>query len=324
MYAQVGGIIRDDVAGTLTTGYPTTLIATPSLIFRHFGQIVSGEASGNFTSGTSVFGSFSDLYDDLEDYDGLPHEWYVFSPVLSPISLSDLAAQFGAEAPCAIFKSASDGKWKGVIYPTGTLGTQQKFLDPAGNPYKWKVGDDFIESSVSAGFTDLDDCANEVHVSFGLFRPTGSYRFDSWVGPSGSDNGNGTRDQNAASPNNRETYAADSKTVYGIGGVLNISAPTITSYEQAFRLRNYLFDRLSRPRLLVSFTTGGRALGLEPGMVTYIHNDLQQYLPCPWYPGPRFGTSRSWDQLAFFVQDVSFEFTGGALLHTVNLEEIPV
>lgn len=321
IYSGSGVIVRDDGSGTIT-GTADATITRPPWIFRHFTQLVCGESGSNFTTGATTFGSVDDAKTDLDTFSG--SAMVALYRILEPETPDDMAARFGAQMPIAFYKSVLDGKWKMPVYPTGSPRTAQKFLAPDGSTvYKWKVGEDFIADSAQASYTSVDSIINEVHVRYGLYVPTNTYKYDSWVGPSGSDDGTGTRDQNAGSPENRETICSNSKTYYGVKNAVSIDCDLNPNDNVlAKRLRNYVIDRFNRPRLELKFSTPSRAIGLEPGMVTLVHNDLQDYLPLPWYPGPN--ARRNWDDMKFFVRDLSFECTAGQFPHTVTLEEIPV
>jgi len=320
IYCANGTTIRDDGSGTIT-GSASATINQPAWIFRHFTQLVCGETSGNFTTGATTFGSTNDAKTDLDSFSGSTA--LALYRIMEPETPDDMASRLGKQFPITFFKSQWDGKWKMPAYPTGTPRTAQKFLDPTSTAYKWQVGSDFLADSVSTSYTQVDECVNEVHVRYGLYLPTNTYRYDAWCGPSGSDDGTGTRDQNGAAPDNRETICANSKTYYGIKSTVTVDCDTNPSDNVlAKKLRNYIIDRFNRPRLMVKFTTLSRAIGLEPGMVTYIHNDLQDYVPLPWYPGPN--ARRNWDEMSFFCKSVAFDYTAGIFAHTVVLEEIPV
>jgi len=320
VYIGTGAFIRDDDAGTpgTVTGLSGTgtPISRPPHIFKHFTQLVCGESSGNFTTGATTFGSMEDAITDLDGWASLSGNWDVIYRITDQETPDEMANRLGQQAPIAFFKSQWDGKWKMPAYPTGTPRTAQKFLDPTSTAYKWQVGTDFLADSVQVGYTPLDECVNEVHVRFGLYAPTNTYRYDAFVGPTDSDDGAGTADAT------REALAVNSRDYYGIKSTLTVTCDTIVNPDIAVRLRNYIFDRFNRPRLQVKFTTLSRAIGLEPGMVTYIHNDLQDYVPLPWYPGPN--ARRQWDEMSFFCKSVAFDYTAGIFAHTVVLEEIPV
>jgi hypothetical protein len=135
VYVGGGSVVRDDGGGSIT-GVGGTVINQPPYIFRHFTQQVCGESSANFTTGATTFGSTDDCVTDLDTFSGSTcHIMYRLS---SPETPNDMAARLGSQLPVAFFKSQWDGKWKMPVYPTGTPRTAQYFLDPIGNPYKWK------------------------------------------------------------------------------------------------------------------------------------------------------------------------------------------
>lgn len=314
VYIGTGAFIRDDGSGTIISAGAT--LSRPPHIFRHFAQLVCGEASGNFTTGATTYGSVDDAITDLDGWDSLTGNWDIIYRIAEPETPDDMASRLGQQAPIAFYKSIIDGKWKMPVYPTGSPRTAQYFLDPNGTAYKWKVGEDFIADSAQVSFTPVDEIINEVHIRFGLYAPTNTYRYDAFVGPSDSDDSVGTTDAT------REGYAVDTRDDYGIKSTFTVNCDTIVNLDIATRLRNYIFDRFRRPRLLLKFTTLSRAIGLEPGMVCLVSNDLQDYIPLPWYPGPN--ARRNWEDMKFFCKTVSFDYTAGIFAHTVVLEEIPV
>lgn len=313
IYFSSGIFIRDDGAGTIT-GSASATINDPATIFRHFLQLVCGESSGNFTTGASTFGSITQAKTDLDDL--VTGSWAGIYRLTDPETGDDMVGRLGAQAPIAFFKSIWDGQWKAPVYPTGSPASYRYFLDPAGNSYKWKASEDMVEKSIRVGFTPVDQVVNEVHVRFGLHAPTNTYRYDAWVGPSGSDDSAGNTDAT------RVARAVDSRDDYNIKSALFLDCDFITSQDIGFVLRDYIFDRFRRPRLVVQFTTFQRAIGLETGMVTLIDDEMQDVCPLPWYPGVL--SARSWDDMKFFVRDLSFDYSSGNFLHTVTLEEIPV
>ena len=320
IYVGAGTVVRDDGSGTIT-GTASTTINQPAWIFRHFTQLVCGEVSGNFTTGATTFGSTNDAKTDLDTFSG--STGIALYRLTSPETPEDMAGRLGSQFPIAFYKSIIDGKWKMPVYPTGSPRTAQYFLDPNGTAYKWKVGDDFIADSAQISYTPVDEIINEVHIRYGLYLPTNTYRYDAWCGPTSSDDGTGTRDQNGAAPDNRETICINSKTYYGVKSAMAIDCDMNPNDNVlAKKLRNYIIDRFNRPRLLLKFTTLSRAIGLEPGMVCLVSNDLQDYIPLPWYPGPN--ARRNWEDMKFFCKTVSFDYTAGIFAHTVVLEEIPV
>lgn len=191
--------------------------------------------------------------------------------------------------------------------------------------YKWKYTEDMVDGSVRVGFTPIDECINEVHVRNAPFSPTNQYTKEAWVGPEGSDNSNGSRDESGAG--DREDQATGSRDDLHIKNSVTLDLPDLI-WPLAADYRTYFFDRFSRPRLTISFTTGQRGIGLEPGMATLIDNELQDYIPVPYYPGDGVGggTAKEWDDIIFFVRDVELVSGSGAggapFLVNVTLEEI--
>jgi hypothetical protein len=223
------------------------------------------------------------------------------------------------QCPIAIYRSQMDNKWRFVAYQQSPS-SDKYFTHPDGTTYRWKYSEDMIDPTVS--FTPVEDCINEVHILYSMYAPTGQFTKDCWVGPSGSDTGIGSRDQNAAAPNNREALAADSRDDYNVKGVLRLECDAVTQDSVARVLRDYYFDRYRRPRLVISFLVpGGRAETLESGMATIIDNELQDYIPCPWYPGPG-GSGKAWADLIFFVREIEMVSDTTGVIRRVTLEEI--
>lgn len=311
-YAQV-----DNNAGDIT-GAGDANIDTPVHIFKHFIWEICSDgtySAANFRS--SGFGSLATAITDLSSktMDAMCLR------VTSPITPDEMIERICSQVPLHIGRSMYDGKWYAAVYQQ-TPSSDKYFLDVDGSTnYKWKYTQDMLDGSVSVGFTPLDECVNEVHVKAAPFTPSGEYTKEAWVGPSGSNDGNGS---DFAS---RETKAAGSRDDLHIKGTAFIELPDLIWPMQAAYCE-YYFDRFHRPRLVISFTTGQRGIGLEPGMATLIDNEMQDYIPIPYYPGDGNGggTAKEWDDVIFFVrgvQLVSGSGAGGApFLVNVTLEEI--
>lgn len=322
IFASSGIVCRDDGSATIAGITGSGTMSEPLSAWCHFTCLVCGESSANFTTGSS-FGSFSLARTDLHGLIGAA-VWTMWNVIQKPMTPEDFADLLSGQAPIAFHRSLYDNKWKAHVYQQ-TPDSDRYFLHPDGSTnYKWLVGEDFEADSVVVSFTPVEGVINEIHVKFCYASHAGIFTRDAFISPSRSDDGTGTRDQNTTSPNDRESDAADSKNDYGIKASRDIECPGYAepdTYTQAYTYRNYVFDRYRRPRMVVKFTTGPRAIGLEPGMVTLIDNTLQDYIPCPWYPGPG-GTARDWDDMKFFVRDLDFDYSDGNFRHTVTLEEI--
>jgi hypothetical protein len=211
-----------------------------------------------------------------------------------------------------------DSKFKAVVYKTSPA-SDNYFKDPYSNNYQWSYNEDMIKDSIKVSHTPLENCFNEVRVEFDYYAPTGQYKRMAFVGPTNSDDGNGTRDESI--PGDRESKSLRVRDELDVTNVLTVRCDQIVQWEQAKQLRNYLFDRYHRPRLIVEFDTWSRACGIEPNMSTLISNDLTDYLPCPKYPD--YTSAINWDDLIFFVNHVSMRHTPqGDIWHLV-LEEMP-
>ena len=311
-FAQV-----DDNSGDIT-GSADGGITSPPLIFKHFIWKMCSNgtySSSNFRS--SGFGSFATCVTDLATI----ATDTMCMRILEPMTPDELISRISSQTPLHIGRSMYDSKWYAVAYQQSPS-SDKYFLDVDGSTnYKWKYTEDIIEGSVQVGFTPLDDCVNEVHVRAAPFSPTGQYTQEAWIGPSGSSDGDGG---DFAS---RESVAAGSRDDLHIKGTISVDLPDLI-WPQNAAYCQYLFDRYNRPRMTVSFTTGLRGIGLEPGMATLIDNEMQDYIPIPYYPGDGVGggTAKEWDDVKFFVRDVSLVSGSGAggapFLVNVTLEEI--
>jgi hypothetical protein len=323
-YSGGGPTIKDNGSGTYT-GTAGLAIVNPCHVFKHFTSAICGENVNNFQGSTS-FGSFSECADDLDaqtDALATNENWELVFRILEPQSPDEVRSRLQEHAPLSIFRSMYDNKWKALAYQQSPS-SEKYFTDPNGNNYKVKYTTDVLPGSVRVSKTPLSECVNEVHVRYGMYAPTGAFTRDAWVGPSGSDDGDGTRDQNTTSPNNREARAAGSRDDLNVKGTLTVEADGIASYYSALVLRNYLFDRLHRPRIVLTMDLGPRFIGLEPGMCLLVDNEMQDYEPVPWYPGDGVGsgTAKEWDDLIFFVRDLAITIQGGVSIVSVTLEEI--
>ena len=317
------GGMKDDGAGTIT-GSANAYISKPPDIWEHFVRFAIGAGQPASDYASSGFGSFTQAVTDLDaltDNVTAGAKWSHFVSILAPITPWKLAEDLCTQAPMTFWRSMLDSQFKCAVYSEAPAAANY-FLDPYGNNYKWSYFEDMLKDSISVGFTPLDECVSEVRVEFDYYAPTGQYKKIAFVGPGNSDNGNGTRDQNSVAPENREAHAASVRDDCGRSNPLIVQCPHIVQYEQALKLRNYLFDRFFRPRLLLQFDTWSRASTVEPNMATLVSNDLTDYLPCPKYP--IYSAPVNWDDMIFFVNSLSMRHTNQGDVWTMLLEEIPV
>jgi hypothetical protein len=321
LYAYMSECVQDNAAGDVT-GTANANIFLPAHIHKWFTWKVCNPAASPTPGYTSSgFGSYSQAVTDLDNL--TEGSWELFYRILEPETPDTMRARIARQAPIDFYVSMLDGAWRAVVYPaSGTSpGSHLKFLHPDGSTvYKWDYNTDMLEGTFEWGYTPLDECVNEVHIRYGMYAPTGQYTKDCWVGPNGSDNGTGTDDQNTTAPNTRSALAVDSRDDLHIKHTIYVDCPDMILFGPALALRNYYFDRFRRPRLWVRFVASPRAATLEPGMVTYLHNNLQDVVPCPWYPAG--ASAKEWDDINFFVRSVDVQSSINSHSYVVELEEI--
>jgi len=288
------GILED--ASSTYGGTASVGIDTPFVIARYLLTEMGGVVSGDFTTGASTFGSFTQAITDLNAK--VTGDWQIHFGIYEPESMGSLLARLLQQAPINIWRSQWTNKWCATVYKQ-TPDTWDYFLDPYGNPYSISYDTDVIDDPEVTS-TEAVDCLSEIHVKYRLFAPTNSLTRDTWIGPSGSDDGLGTRDQNTTAPNNRETLLSDSQTQLNVKTIYTIECDShyLTTTSTAFR--NYLADRYYRPRITLALTVWARFAGIEPGQILKISDDwLDRIGPPPKYP---YGTTaKKWSDLNFFV-----------------------
>jgi hypothetical protein len=319
-YAQHSNSLRDDGSGTCT-GTASAFIKNPvtfaKLLLTQFG----GLSAGDFETGAGVFGNFLQAASDLDAL--VTGDWEIKYLHLQPGNVSAAIDRLMAQAPLAIWQSSRTGKWMAEVF-SRTPSARQKYKDAAGNVYKWHYLKDMLPyGEVVIDWTPPDDIVNEVHVHYGMSAINGQYTGDCWVGPDGSDDGLGTRDQTGAigTSTDREVRATDSRDEWDVYNPVHVWADQIYRPEQAKVLRNFIFDSFSRPRMTVQFNTWNLAAGIEPNMVTYLDNVMNDDLPVPRYPG-HGGAQKGWDEFHFLVVDCQRIEIGKASGYQMSLEEI--
>jgi hypothetical protein len=144
---------------------------------------------------------------------------------------------------------------------------------------------------------------------------------ETWVGPTGSDDGTGTADEGGAG---ERTETADWRVDnMGIRNVLTVECDQIISDYVAVAFRNYLFDR-HRPRILCQFDIWARCIGIEPHQSTILSDDLIDHVgPPPLYPGLVADAVQNWGDLYFFVSGpVRLRASPSGPIGTITLEEL--
>lgn len=318
-YAAVSEMIKDNgtqiTEGAESSGHN---FSEPPWIFKHHSDRVQGlNTSSVYQNTADTFGSFRDAVADLNDRIGDAVGWKICYRHLTPERPEDMAIRLMRQAPISFWKSIFTGKWMCHVYQSSPP-SWTYHLDADGNATKWTFDDFADEPEIFQ--TSREECINEVHIMWGLFAPTGEFTRDTWVGPSGSDDGSGTRDQNTTAPENREALAAASKSDYKVKSSVVLECPDIDRQTVAIQMRNYIFDRFSNPRITIVFRTWNKAYGLEPCMTTKISNTLQDYRPCPKYSTS--GSPVAWEDLDFFVVSCDRIATSAGDLYEVVLEEI--
>lgn len=301
-YAQSLGSINDDGSGTYT-GAASTPICWPSAIWHHFAVKFGNLPSGDITTGASTFGSFSEARDSINAK--ISGNWEVCVSVPDRTTPSQLIERLESITPMKIYRSMLDGKFKCVVYKQAPDAFDY-FLDPFGNAYAWKYSEDMARKP-KARLSPLDAVVNEVHVRYAGFAPDGSLTKDCWVSPDGSDDGSGVRDQTGAlgTSTDREARAVRSRDFYGAGVTggfqqsITIEAPEIYGDDIAVQLRNHIFDRRWRRKVMLDFLTGNRAIDFYQGMATLVDNELEDHVPCPYIPLDG-GSAKRWGDLKFY------------------------
>lgn len=315
-YCWTEETILDDGSGTYTGTASAPIVSPPAIARYLLTQIGFDTVTTYITTGASTFGSFTTAHTDINGL--VSGDWECIARYTQTQNVSDALNGLMYQAPIAFWRSQLDNMMKAQVYKT-TPASQDYFQDLDSATYKWKYTEDMIAESVIVSTTPVDEIVNEVHVKFGIYAPTGEYMGDAWVGPSGSDDGTGTADEGGA--NDREDQAADSQTQFAIKNTLTIEADQIYLPAVAVALRNSIFDRFQRPRVVVQFDTWGRATTMDLHMNTLIHNELQDFIPVPKYPWG--GTAVEWDDLIFYVREKLSFNDNGRIRHRIVLEEVP-
>uniref|UniRef100_A0A6M3KLR8 Tail protein n=1 Tax=viral metagenome TaxID=1070528 RepID=A0A6M3KLR8_9ZZZZ len=130
-----------------------------------------------------------------------------------------------------------------------------------------------VELQFSAYKTPVEQIVNEIYINYSMNYATGQLEKTTFITDSDSDNGTGTRDQNAASPNDREAQAGLSKTNHKYVGQLTLDVPYIRDDATAILLRNHLFDFMKTRRWICVIKTWWNALHLELNDIINIRHD---------------------------------------------------
>jgi len=309
--------IREDGSGTYGMT-ANVAIDWPPAIARYILTELCGVTSGYQTTGASTFGSFTQAITDLNAK--VSGDWQVHFGIYGPEPVSSILARLCQQAPMNIWKSQWTGKWCCQVYKS-TPDTWDYFLDPYSNAYSISYDTDLL-SEPEIGTTDVAESVSEVHVRYRKFAPTDAFTRDTWVGPAGSDDGTGTRDQNAAAPDNREALLSDAKTQFGIKNAITLECDQLYLDSTAVAMRNYVANRFYRPRVTVDLTVWARFAGIEPGQIIKISDDWLDHVgPPPKYP---YGTTaRKWSDLKFFVAAAPrLRMQGGRPVIDLSLEEV--
>lgn len=320
-YAHHKNSLRDDGTGNYAgvNAYIKNPVTFGKMLLGEFGGI----AAADFTTGAGVFGSFDQAASDL---DGLvAGDWEIIYRHLEQGTIGSALQRMMGQSPLSFWQSQRTGKWMAEVF-NRTISARQKFKDAAGNVYQWKYLSDLLPYGDPVfTFSPTDEVVNEVHVHYAMSAYTGQYTRDCWVGPDGSDNGTGTRDQTDAigGTNDREARSSDSRSDWHVYNPHHVYADQIYRPAEAVILRNHLFDMAYRPRMLAALPTWNMAAGLEPNMVTYIENsqDLLDDYGVPRYPG-HGGSQIGWDSIKWLVTDFPRVSENGRTRYVLNLEEI--
>lgn len=314
-YASFNESILDDNTYTGTAG--EDVVFPPAIAHYLLVEIGFGSVTSYITTGASTFGSFANANTDINGLVG--GDWEIIARYTTePTTIREAIRGMEAQAPFTTWRSTLDNKMKCEVYKE-TPDSHDRFTDFTGAAYSWSYKEDMIEGSVRVTMSPLEEIINEVHVKHALYAPSGEYTRDAWVGPSGSDNGSGTADENGAG--DRKDQASESVTQFGIKRAITVSADQIYLPAVAVALRNKMFDRFHRPRILVTFDTWGRATTMDLNMVTSLANDLTDFCQVPKYPYG--GAAVEWNDIEFYVRLKSLFNDNGRIRHRVTLEEIP-
>ena len=310
--------LYDDGSGSVTH-VAGTVIKNPIHIHKYRAQMLAGEPDSSFTWGLDVFGSYQQAAArlDLLSFGGLA--WDVMYRVSKPETPDETAARLMSQGPFCIWRSINTGKWMAEVYPVGgAISASSVFVDSDFQTVRWSLARD-VKDTPGPSTSLLEDCANEIHVRWRMFAPTGAFTKDTWVSPSGSDDGDGVADESGAGQ--RADRMFESIQIYGIKGSLPILCDQITHKKQAQVLRNFAADRLYRPRIVVPMKLWALAEGLEPNMITYLDDDWGARYGVPLYPG-QTGSQRRWSSIPFRVAQVELEMTSEGDECAVILEEV--
>lgn len=315
-YAAFDESVIDNGGGSYTGTGSEDIVFPPDIARYLLVEMGFDSVTSYITTGAATFGSFDTARTDINAL--VTGDWEVIARYTQTDTIGNALRGLTYQAPITFWRSQLDNNMKAQVYKT-TPASQDYFQDLDAATYKWKYTEDMIEDSVIVGFTPKSEIVNEVHVRFGLYAPTGEYTKDAWVGPTGSDDGSGAADEGAAG--GREEQATDSQTQFNIKNTLTIYAEQIYRPEMAVVLRNTLFDRFQRPRILVQFDTWGRATAMDLHTNTLIHNELADYVPVPKYNYS--GAAIEWDDLIFYVRKKRIFNDNGRIRHRILLEEVP-
>jgi len=317
-YAQHKNSLKDD--GTISGS--ASVLKSPIWLAKYLLVEFGGlDATNDFEATAGAFGNFATAASDLDAL--VSADWEAIYRHLTPGNLDAALDRICSQAPIAIWQSNQTGKWMAEVF-NRTVAPRQKFKDSGGNVYYWHLQNDFLPyGEPMITWTDPEHIVNEVHVHYRMAGHSGQYTADCWVGPDGSDDGTGTRDQTGAAgtSTDREVRATDSRNDWHIYNRIDIYADQIYRQTEAVVLRNYLFDTAYRPRMVFDSATWNRAATLEPNQVIYLdHASFIDDYPVMRYPD-RGGSQKAWNQFAWLVTDV--QRSGGDMdVYQVTAEEI--
>jgi len=280
---------RDGLAGTYT-GTVQKLIEHPADFVHYLLGQYGGLGTAEVETAASTHGSFVDIRTTLSDY-----KMQLYAS--SKSTLDEWIDRVGSQFLIWFFRKNTDvdSAWAAVPWQMGDAINYRS----AGSPFYFSP--DHVAGSLNVSYTTISRVRNTVRVNFDHDIRTRSYGHQVYITPTDSYGWTGSayaRDQNAGPPENRETVAAASETLYGAREhTLNLDM--VKDAATATDIRDRFFDLTNRPLVIVRFKTFLNAVDLERGQVVGFSEDWDSILPCPvqgsggsWY-GKGFRVVRS-------------------------------
>jgi len=292
----------------------------------------NGAATSDFTTGTTVFGSFDDAQTDMDDWvqnnvtGGGSLTWELNASSNSG-SVASFVDDLASESPCRVMRHPSTGKYYAVSHIDGTPGPRTRFKDSAGTAVSFHPnytpsnqgihGKPYGCVAYRCGTTPLDEIVTDFRVRFRRFAPTGAYLDEVHCNPDEQKVWNHTTGAYVtASSGTLVTRCSSAQDITGKRTEeVVIESSYITHPAVATALLFYLTKTRTEERVWVELTTGLEAVSCVPGHVIALDNDFNLVMPMPKYGGD------DWSDARFMVTRVEQTLGAGGPFVTITAEE---